>query len=103
DHDRAVVLVQRIRESKFHSDKGGEAIWRVELWFMKNEAGGWAKVNQQDRVLRRERFESSAKMNAEIAKIRWRRELGGVKVEKDQTRTIQLELTTHNDTGHREA
>jgi hypothetical protein len=91
DHDRAVVLVQRIREAKFHSAKDGEAIWRVELWYLKNEAGGWAKINQQDRMLRRERFESSAKMNQEIARIRWRPELGGVKVEKDQTKTITLE------------
>jgi hypothetical protein len=104
DHDRAVVLVQRIRETKFHSAKDGEAIWRVELWYLNNEAGGWAKINQQDRMLRRERFESSAKMNAEIAKIRWRPELGGVKVEKDQNRTIELqELTIHNATTHKEA
>lgn len=91
DHDRAVVLVQRIRESRFHSAKDGEAIWRVELWYLRNEAGGWAKIAQQDRVLVRERFESSAKMNQEIAKIRWRPELGGVKVEKDQTKSITLE------------
>ncbi len=91
DHNRAVVLVQRIRDSKFHSDTGGEAIWRVELWYLKNEAGGWAKVNQQDRVLRRERFDSTDKMKQTIEKLDWRAELGGVKVEKDQTRTITLE------------
>jgi hypothetical protein len=91
DHDRAVLLVQRIRESKFHSDKGGEAIWRVELWYMKNEAGGWAKIAQQDKLLRRERFDSDAKMKQTIDKIIWRPELGGVRVEKDQTKTIVLE------------
>ena len=105
EHDRAVVLVQRIRETKFHSAKDGEAIWRVELWYLKNEAGGWAKINQQDRMLRRERFDSSATMNEEIAKIRWRPELGGVKIQKDQSKTITLrdELTTHNATTDKEA
>jgi hypothetical protein len=91
DHDRAVLLVQRIRESKFHSDKGGEAIWRIELWYFKNEAGGWAKISQQDKVLRRERFDSSEKMNQTIQKITWRPELGGV---KDQSKTIELAPAT---------
>jgi hypothetical protein len=90
DHNRAVVLVQRIRDSKFHSDTGGQAIWRVELWYLKNEAGGWAKVNQQDRVLRRERFDSTDKMKQAIEKLDWRAELGGVKVAKDETKTVEL-------------
>ena len=89
DHDCAVVLVQRIRESKFHSDKGGEAIWRVELWYLKNEAGGWAKISQQDRVLRRERFESSEKMKQTTEKISWLPELGSVRVGKGETKTIE--------------
>ena len=33
DHDRAAVLVERIRSTGFHSDSGGEVIWRVELVF----------------------------------------------------------------------
>jgi hypothetical protein len=98
DHDRAVVLVQRIRDSKFHSDKGGECIWRVELWYLKNEAGGWAKINQQDRVLRRERFDSSAKMQQEIERIHWRPELGGIRVKKDEIRTIDLPAATPSST-----
>ena len=91
NHDRAVLLVQRIRESKFHSDKGGEAIWRVELWYFKNEAGGWAKVSQQDRVLRRERFDSSDEMKKTIGQIAWRPELGGVQLETGKTKSITFD------------
>jgi hypothetical protein len=90
DHDRTVVLVQRIRDSKFHSDSGGESIWRIELWYIKNEAGGWAKVNQQDRLIRRERFDSSATMKQEIEKTHWRPDLGGIKLMKGETKTIDF-------------
>jgi hypothetical protein len=90
NHDRAVVLVQRIRDSKFHSGAQGECDWRVELWYIKNEAGGWAKVNQQDKLLRRERFESSAAMKQTIDKIHWRPELGGIRLKKDEVKTIEF-------------
>jgi hypothetical protein len=90
DHDRAVVLVQRIRDSKFHSGAAGECDWRVELWYIKNEAGGWAKVNQQDKLLRRERFDSSAAMKQTIDKIHWRPDLGGIRLKKDEVKTIEF-------------
>ncbi|HEV8604900.1 MAG TPA: hypothetical protein VGQ99_06020, partial [Tepidisphaeraceae bacterium] len=44
NHERATVLAELIRDTAFYSDKGGEIIWRVELWYFKNQHGGWEKI-----------------------------------------------------------
>jgi hypothetical protein len=78
NHNRAVMLV-RLERANFHSDKGGEIIWRPELWYFQNEHGGWEKVLQTDRVLRRERFASQKAYHDVVDKLKWVPELGGLK------------------------
>ena len=81
NHNRAVVLVDLRRERAFHSDQGDrEVIWRPELWYFENHHGGWEKVQQTDRNLRRERFASAAAYHAVVDRLRWVPELGGLKV-----------------------
>jgi hypothetical protein len=91
DHDRAVALVQLVRSKDFHSDTGGEVIWRIELWYFRNEAGGWAKISQQNKVLRRERYKSGKEFRDETEKLRWTPELGGITLAKgEKSKTIDL-------------
>ena len=80
DHDRATALVRLVRDTEFYGDKGGEIVWRIELWYFKNQYGGWEAVGNQNKVLRRERFRSKAAYDADAGKIRWTPELGGVRV-----------------------
>jgi hypothetical protein len=87
---RATALVQLIRDTPFHADKGGEIIWRVELWYFEHQAGGWARVSQQNRVLRRERFRDRAEFDRVSAKLRWMPELGGLRLREGETRKIEL-------------
>ncbi len=56
DGPRATALVELIRAREFHASGRGELIWRVELWYFQYAAGGWQKVANQERVLRRERL-----------------------------------------------
>jgi hypothetical protein len=79
NHNRAVMLVTEERMSKFHSDTGDEVIWRPELWYFENDHGGWEKVLQTDRVLRRERFTTEKDYHAVVDKLKWVPELGGLK------------------------
>ncbi len=79
-HNRAVVLVDLRRDSDFHSDTGGEVIWRPQLWYFENHHGGWEKVQQTDRNVRRERFPTAAAYHAVVDRLRWVPELGGLKV-----------------------
>jgi hypothetical protein len=53
DHGHATALVELLRTRDFHSDKGGEVIYRVELWYYENLFGGWAKDKNTERVLTR--------------------------------------------------
>jgi len=78
-------LVELIRDTDFH-DSGGNIIWRVELWYYKNQFGGWQKVQQQSKVLARERFKDQKAFNAKVAKIKWIPELGGLKIPKGKDR-----------------
>ena len=55
DHQHACVLVELIRTRDFHSDAGGEVIYRVELWYFENLFGGWAKDNNTEKVVVRAR------------------------------------------------
>jgi hypothetical protein len=97
DHDRAVALVQLVRDSAFHSDRGGEVIWHIELWYFKNEHGGWEKVQQENKILRRERFISHQEYQDTIDHLRWIPQLGGLKVPKGETVTI---ITLPSDAAH---
>ena len=55
DHQHATVLVELMRTRDFHSDTGGELIYRVELWYFENLFGGWAKDANTEKVLARVR------------------------------------------------
>jgi hypothetical protein len=90
NHDHATVLGEMIRDTEFHSSAGGEIIWRIELWYYKNQHGGWEKVAQQNQVLYRERFKTTAAYDAFVKKFRWRPDLGGLTVGKDQTVKIEV-------------
>lgn len=84
DHRRAVALVQLIRDTAFHASQDGEVIWRVELWYFEFQAGGWEKIAQQNRVLRRERFANHAAYEKVVSKLKWMPSLGGITLAKDQ-------------------
>jgi hypothetical protein len=52
DHQHATLLVELARTRDFHSEKkGGEIIYRVELWYFENLFGGWAKDKNTEKVL----------------------------------------------------
>lgn len=90
DHDRAVALVQLVRESDFHAGKGN-IIWRIEVWYLKNQYGGWEKTLQQNKVLRRERYDNAGAFREATGKLRFVPELGGIRLTAaDQPRTITL-------------
>ncbi|MEZ0267875.1 MAG: hypothetical protein ACAI43_24380 [Phycisphaerae bacterium] len=77
DADRCTALVELIRDTEFHAS-GANIVWRVELWYYKNQFGGWQKVQQQSRVLLRERFADQKAFEAGVSKVKWRPELGGI-------------------------
>ncbi len=52
---RATVLVELMRTREFYSG-GGALVWRVELWHMQDEFGGWDRLANSERVLHRERI-----------------------------------------------
>ena len=51
---RATMLMEGMRTSAFHASKG-TIVWRIELWYFEERFGGWEKLNNQERVLRRVR------------------------------------------------
>ncbi len=55
DGIRATMLLELMRTRDFYSRKGSEVIWRVELWYFMNHFGGWDRLANQERVLRRVR------------------------------------------------
>jgi hypothetical protein len=91
DHDRATALVKQIRDRAFHSDKGDEVISRYELWYFRFEYGGWEKVQQGSKVLRRDRFPTHAAFEKTIGPIRWVPALGGITLDKGKDRTLTLQ------------
>jgi hypothetical protein len=97
NHDRAVGLVQLVRDKAFHSDTGDEVIWHIELWYFKNQHGGWEKVQQENKILRRERFTTHEAYQDVIDHLRWMPELGGLTVVKDQSK---LTITLQPDAAH---
>jgi len=56
NHRHAKVLMELIRDRAFHSDRGGEIIWRIEVWKYANMYAAWRQVQRNVKVLRRERF-----------------------------------------------
>ena len=44
DHGHATLLVELERTRDFHSDAGGEVIYRVELWYFENLFGGGRRI-----------------------------------------------------------
>jgi hypothetical protein len=86
NHDRAVGLVQFIRDKTFAGDNGQEVIWRVELWYMKNEHGGWVK--ESSRVLRRQRFDNADQFQKSAGKVIWIAGYGGISVPANATASI---------------
>ncbi len=98
-HERAVVLVQLIRTKPFVNPDGsaapGQVVWRVELWYFRNQAGGWEKIRQAHKVLRREQF-SRAEFDKAL-KIKWMPELGGIRLGKE---TAQVTITPSLEEKH---
>jgi len=64
---RATMLVELLRRRRFHGRRGNEVVWRIELWYFENRYGGWERLANQQRVLRRERLpvEQWRKINVE--------------------------------------
>ncbi len=92
NQDRVTVLAELIRDNSFHSAEGSEIIWRIELWYFKNQHGGWEKVQQQNQVLYRERFKSRQIYESTVKKYRYLPELGGLRFTKDEPlRTIEVD------------
>ena len=52
---RATILVELLRTREFYSS-AGSIVWRMELWYMKNEFGGWDRLANSERVLHRRRI-----------------------------------------------
>jgi hypothetical protein len=101
DHDRAVGLVQLVRDKAFHSDADDEVIWHIELWYFKNQHGGWEKVQQENKILRRERFATHKEYQDVIDHLRWLPQLGGLTVAKGENElsvTLQPDAAQTNST-----
>jgi hypothetical protein len=54
DGRRATMLVELMRTRDFHAGRG-QYVWRIELWYFENYFGGWARVDNQERLLERMR------------------------------------------------
>lgn len=93
NHDHATALVELIRDTEFHSAKGGEIIWRVELWYFKYQHGGWEKVSQQNQVLYRERFKTQKAFDDFVKPLVYEEKLGGLKVEKGEGKMMDWKGT----------
>ena len=89
DHQHATVLVELARTRDFHSDAGGEVIYRVELWYFENLYGGWAKDANTEKVLARVRGKPAAlQQNWQFLP-----ELGGLTATDAKSAAIQPALT----------
>lgn len=97
DHSRITALVRMTRDREFYSDKGGEIITRFDLWYFRFEAGGWMKIQQGQKMLRRDRFTSRQAETDALANLRWLPTLGGIKLTKGENRTITLETIQPQD------
>ncbi len=91
DHDRVVILAELIRDNGFYANQGTEVIWRVELWYYKNQHGGWERVTQSSRVLRRERFKTRDEFILNTGKLRYVPALGGLRLRDDVSMVLKAE------------
>jgi hypothetical protein len=91
DHSRAVGLVQLLRDTDFHA-AGGNIVWRVELYYFKFQYGGWEKVQQQNKIVRRERYKSVDAYKTATEKLNWVAELGGIEVGATETKEVSVNL-----------
>ena len=89
--DRAVALMQLVRDRDFYAGKG-EVIWRAELWYFEFQNGGWAKVSQQNKVLDRQRFASREKYLEYVRPIRFLPKLGARAI-KTSEKDTRIELS----------
>ena len=89
--------MQLVRDKAFHSDSGDEVIWHIELWYFKNQHGGWEKVQQENKILRRERFATHKEYQDVVDHLRWTPQLGGLTVAKGEN---ELSVTLQPDAAH---
>ena len=89
DQDRATALVRLVRDTDFYAGKG-QIIWRIELWYFENQAGGWAPITQQNKVIRRERFKDADAYKTATTTVKFVQNLGGIAVEPGKTTSISL-------------
>jgi hypothetical protein len=83
NQQRAVGLVRLIRDQAFYADKGGEYIWRIEIYYFKKQYGGWEKVQQANKVLHRERFRSKDAHDQATGRLKFVPQLGGLRLNED--------------------
>ncbi len=90
DHGHATLLVELERTRDFHSDAGGEVIYRVELWYFENLFGGWAKDKNTEKVMVRWRGKGMPG--------RWQflPALGGVTVEEEMVVKLPVVADAQN-------
>ncbi len=87
---RAVALVELIRDTDWHDRKGQEVLWRVEVWYFEYQAGGWAKVQQQNRVIERERIANPEALEAKRKPFIWRGFETGLRIVKGADATVTI-------------
>jgi len=77
--DRAVALIEKVRSRRFHSARGPEVLWRIELWYFRKWYGGWARIGHVERVLHRLRLGRD-----EFRALRWVfvDALGGIELDR---------------------
>lgn len=82
---RAVVLMELARGSKFHAEKGDEAIWRIESWPFIWMRDVWHKPNKGLRVWQRLRMPS-----AQFTRLGYVFDpaLGGIEVKAGETTRV---------------
>jgi len=98
--EKATALVEKARiqdekTEKFHSEKGNEAIWRVELWYFRRWFGGWERVSNVEGVLYRLRIPRSKydAMNWVFSDT-----LGGIEVDPaGKSERVKIELPAQLD------
>jgi hypothetical protein len=87
--DRATALVRLVRDTDFESGKG-QIVCRIEIWYFENQAGGWAAVRQQKKIVRRDRFKDARTYQTTMAPLRFVETLGGVSGDREKTKVIAL-------------
>lgn len=91
DADRAIGLVELVRDRDFYAG-AGQVIWRIEVWYFQFQNGGWAKVNQQVKLIDRQRFPSHEAYRKYTAQVRFVPKLGAETRNPSTTRPAELTL-----------